>query len=226
MVKKSSLFLTIIAVATLIVAVIGASFAYFSYVGESTSTLTTVTGSIASTGLVSTTGGKELSMTLTANQMSYANREKTYHISDTGSITITEDGTHPVEIATMAISGGAAGKNYACDGTITIELPADGNTIKDNLTAGVFYIAFSKGNNPTLINTLDTAEIDLHDALNSAVTKNFKYTLTSGETATTNTTSLKADVYFKNTTDKQLDMAGKSIKVNITVKTVECNVVN
>ena len=79
--KKNTMLLTVIAVATLLVAVVGATFAFFAIQATSESNAkATITGSTenANVGSVALTGNTTLKLNLTAENMSKANPGKTY----------------------------------------------------------------------------------------------------------------------------------------------------
>ena len=214
--KKNILALSIIAIAVLLIAVISSSFAYFSVVGSNTTATTNISGVLPNVGTVGTTGGVTLSLNLTAADMSYSNKGKTYY-AQTASKALS--GT-PVNhtIANMAVSGGASGLTYSCDGKITISLPTDSNTIKSKLTAGSLFVKLTKGAGMEF--TDSGTEIDLSTAKDKDIEKTFTYTLNG----TTTSTSITGDVYFKNTEASQNTLSNSTINVKIDVVTTSCNV--
>lgn len=219
MVKKNAIALTVVAVATLLISIVGASFAYFSAVGTKTAT-TTITGATPNIGAVGTaTSQPSYTMNLTADQMSITNKGKSYHITSTG---ISETAA-PVTIATMSIAGGANNLKYTCTGDVTITIPAD-STIKSVLSTGSLFVKLAKGTNASQITTLTTDAIDVGSFASTGSKKvDIAYNLVSG-TTTTSSTSITADVYFANTTSDQQALANKSIKLTIAVNTTSCSV--
>jgi len=77
--KKNTMLLTVIAVATLLVAVVGATFAYFS-VTNSTVGGTTVDAAVEQVGTVTLSGGADLDLTVTAAQMAQSAAPATYSL--------------------------------------------------------------------------------------------------------------------------------------------------
>ncbi len=210
--KKSSMILTIIAVATLLISVIGASYAYFS-VASNTETKTQVTATTPNIGTIGTTGSSSISFNLTDEQLSYSNRNTEWHITEGGNVSETSS---PITIATMAASTVGESISYNCNGTINITLSGGEDSIKGVLAEGSLFVKLGKGSNN--ISELDETVINL-SSTNSAITRNFEYTINKSESA-----SLTADVYFKNTEGIQDDLADKSINLNITVSTDSCEI--
>lgn len=132
--KKNTMILTIVAVATLLVAVIGASFAYFSLsVGGTASTTANVT--TASPGNITIDGTEEtISLHVTASDMSLANAGSTYYATKSG--TTSKDIDNPITIATAKLTGGDANASYTCDYTIEVKSA----TKLDNVKSGDIFI--------------------------------------------------------------------------------------
>ncbi len=132
--KKNTMLLTVIAVATLLVAVVGATFAYFSIVsGTGGSTKTDFQGQVESTddvGLATLKGGTaNLYMYLTAADMSKANAGdagKSYWATTTvnnneSNKSETEESSY-YEISTLEISKiSRKSANYKCTSTLNIK---------------------------------------------------------------------------------------------------------
>ena len=114
--KKNTMLLTVIAVATLLVAVVGATFAYFAIsTGDSTNTSkTTVTGSTEGTnvGSVALQGNEDLTMKLTAADMASANQTHTFYANKSGTATI--DVEQKLDVGTATLTGGDADIKYEC----------------------------------------------------------------------------------------------------------------
>ncbi len=212
--KRNSMILTVIAIATLLVSVIGASYAYFSVVNNSEAQ-TIIKATTPNIGTIGTTGSLELNFSLTDEHLSYNNRNKDWHITSGGVVSETAS---PVTIATMAASSGDENLTYSCNGTINITLSDDEDSIKSVLKEGNLFIKLGKGDEK--ITELDDTTINLSNT-NSVINKTFKYTLGKSES-----TSLTADVYFKNTDAVQDELANKSIKINITASTSSCDIIS
>ncbi len=218
--KKNLMFLSLVAVATLLVAVVGASFAYFNIMSSSTSSTTTITGTTPNIGTVGTTGGVSLYLKPTAAQMASNATGNKYAIVGTSGDAVTQ-APSPV-IATIKVSGGDTATTYTCTGNIKVTLPensssANDNTIKDALTAGNLFIKFTKGG--TTVTTLNEKDIDLFTAVESGLTENYTVTLKGANAQA----QIKADVYLKNIDGNQNTLINKTIKVNIVATTTSCS---
>ncbi len=113
--KKNTMLLTVIAVATLLVAVVGATFAYFAIGATATNNAkTTITGSTenANVGTVTLTGNETLKMELTAADMALANQNHTFYANSDGKATI--DTEQELDVGTANLTGGDTGIKYEC----------------------------------------------------------------------------------------------------------------
>ena len=104
--KKNTMLLTVIAVATLLVAVVGATFAYFS-VSNSTVTGTTVDATVSQVGTVTLSGGADLDLTVTAADMAQSAAPATYSL---GSATV----------AKAELVGNGNDETYYCQFTLNV----------------------------------------------------------------------------------------------------------
>ncbi len=131
--KKNTMLLTVIAVATLLVAVVGATFAYFSVAGGSGTTNTTVTAQTpnADTLITVTAGTEELHLTLSAADMIKAKAGTTYYAVTSeenkdekipeGSVYTTTPGDKShANLGSVSISGAPDGAKYSCKFKVTI----------------------------------------------------------------------------------------------------------
>ncbi len=111
--KKNTMLLTVIAVATLLVAVVGATFAFFSLQVTGTSeTNGTVTAAKVGTATISTVEeNKTLKLSLTAEDMAKYTDDKVYYASVGGEAPGNSD---PINIANISYSGGEEGTTYSC----------------------------------------------------------------------------------------------------------------
>lgn len=114
--KKNTMLLTVIAVATLLVAVVGATFAYFAIsTGDSANTSkTTITGSTENTkvGSVALQGDETLTMNLTAQDMAEANKGNTFYATKEGKATMGSE--QRLDIGTATLTGGDSDIKYEC----------------------------------------------------------------------------------------------------------------
>lgn len=121
--KKNTMLLTVIAVATLLVAVVGATFAYFTASNTNSTTNTTTTVTTEQVGAVTLAGGKTLYLALSAADMAQTAANTTYYSSDTASSRNTS--ATPYDIATANVAGGASGTAYNCTFTLTATIDGD-----------------------------------------------------------------------------------------------------
>ncbi len=236
MLKKNSIILSVIAVAVLLLAVIGASFAYFSVIGENTSATTNVNVLTPVIGLVGTTGSKELTLNVTATQMNLTNKGKKYYaVEETESISSDNSSAQNITLATMTATGGNSNYTYNCSGTLTIKLgeELEENGLKDSLVNNSLFFDLSDSNDGIIFSEDVSNPIDLIALkTDDSITKDFTYTLTGGEEGNSSKT-LKGDVYLQNNglgENGDLDgadqkaLAGKNINIVITVTTTSCTV--
>ena len=227
MLKKGSIVLSVIAIAVLLAAVIGASYAYFSVTGENTSATTNINVFTPNIGLVGTTGSKTLTLNVSAKQMTLANQGKKYYAVENTSSSSDNSTAPDITLATMTVNGGDTKYSYSCTGTLTITLNGD---IKNVLASNSLYFEVKNSNGITIQDL--TSPLDLATLKTSGtVSKTFSYTLT-GATGS-NSKSLVGNVYFQNAglgsnssiaNADQSAMAGKNISVTITVTTTSCTV--
>ena len=118
--KKNTMLLTVIAVATLLVAVVGATFAYFSVSTSNSSQTVNVTGQTTAVGSATmTTPVTAMHLNLTGAEMAESLKGTGKYYSATGD----EDyltSAQPVNIAEMKVTGGDATVSYTCDYELTI----------------------------------------------------------------------------------------------------------
>ena len=215
--KKNTMILTIVAVATLLVAVIGASFAYFSLsVGGTASTTANVT--TANPGNITIDGAqKTISLHVTAADMSLAKAGKTYYATESGSVSETDT---PITIATATLTGGDANASYTCDYTIEVK----STTQLTNVKNGDIFIKFAGDG----ISTNGT--IDLSTLAQTGGTGDYKKSIDGKFTleGTTANKDLKASLYIVNktgdATNNQNYLAGQTISVTITVTGKTCQI--
>ncbi len=212
--KKNTMLLTVIAVATLLVAVVGATFAYFavSVTGDG-STSTNVTGSTSEApGTVTfATTASDLYLKLSAADMSKTAAgslgKKYYAVTDQDSRGETET---PVGIFTATVDGGPKTQKYSCTGDVKVTL--SGTMDSAALTAANATLTF--------------AGLQHADATKSLGTVETEYTLTGAKFEVTEGTplSVTALLMLENTaSDQTTALAGKQLSATISLeKGVTC----
>ncbi len=125
------MLLTVIAVATLLVAVVGATFAYFSLStsgSESTTTGTVTTSKIGSIAFTSDT--TDLTLSVSGQDMLKGSADKTYYAVK-GAVDSGSHGTQEaIEIAKVELSGAKTGDTYTCKNN-TLTVTPSGNMLTE-----------------------------------------------------------------------------------------------
>lgn len=215
--KKNTMLLTVIAVATLLVAVVGATFAYFSVTGANDNQTTAVNvkaediGSVALSNPTST-----MNISVTAADMSLANAGTSKFYATTASDGSGYNTTAtPYTVAEGKVGGGAATTKYKCTFTLNVAVTGD---MKDALDAGDASIVFSGA----LTETSDLTTV--------AATRTVTFDNLTGPDATQN---VQAYVVLNNRADadgvagsgSQNDLAGKSLTITLSNTNFACDTV-
>ncbi len=240
--KKNTMLLTVIAVATLLVAVVGATFAYFSISATYDSATSKVTGNTenAKVGNVVLTGSESLALTLTAEHMATAKEETTYWASTNGTpIESTvekpiQNGENKIDVGVATLTGGSADVVYYCT--------ANYKVVYNDANTNIVFKDGTEGNpndNDEAVLTLsgEDENVTIAEDLNSAI--NLKALQTEGETGKTGvvtfkltgngtdspvTKKLQATLSLKNSKEDQRErLAGKKFTINFTVTSFNCD---
>ena len=204
--KKNTMLLTVIAVATLLVAVVGATFAYFSVTGTNDAKTTVVTTEAEEVGTVALTNPTSaMSITLTAADMASAKQGTPYYATTTDANYVTSAENNQVALAT--VTGGETDTKYTC--TFNLNVVVDG-TMKESLVAGDAKIVFSG------------ALEEESDLTTVAASRSVTF---SNLTGTATTEDVKAYVVFNNTTVNQNAVAGKTLTVTLSNSDFTCDTV-
>lgn len=211
--KKNTMLLTVIAVATLLVAVVGATFAYFSVSATSTSATATVTTKAESVGSIALNSkNAPLYLNLSADQMSKANATKTYHAttSATGYAATTAPGATAVaEIVATAVAD--ANVTYKCTFNYSVKTTGEEAALAVLADDSTLTLSASEGV------TLNETSFNLGTA---SATGTGEVTIADGATAT-----ISAAAQFTNTNAEQNGLAGASIVTTVTFDTFACDTV-
>ena len=134
--KKNTMLLTVIAVATLLVAVVGATFAYYSVTSDtktsSTTNLNTTTQKVGTVSL--TTTQSNLYLHVTAEQMSKVNAGKSFYSTTTIADAATAVPNPQPTLATFELTGASQGDVYRCTFNYSLTTTSS-STNYANLTA-------------------------------------------------------------------------------------------
>ena len=205
--NKNTMLLTVIAVATLLVAVVGATFAYFTVsnaTGEATTTVTAKAEAVATFAL--SNANPALVLEVTAQEMAQGN-QKAYYAVKSGTDAKNTTKSTPLEVAKLTVT--APGESsYTCTTTLTVGATG---TMAESLVAGDASVTFSG----QATGTIDLASAEL--------TKKKTVDATFKLNKSTLSQSVNAVVALNNTSKVQNDLAGKNLSVTITAGAVTCN---
>lgn len=217
--KKNTMLLTVIAVATLLVAVVGATFAYFAVATERSEQTIKVTGEATAVGAATLeTPVTAMKINLTGTQMA-EDAQGTSYYSTTATDKAYETTAVPATIARVGITGGDDTVSYTCNYALTIAKGAT-DTMIENLVAGDGSIVLAGATLTDANTTFDLTELK-NDAEGNAQT----ITVNGSATALTNAApeEVTAYVQINNTTAKQT-FAGTNLAVEITATTFTCEI--
>ena len=223
--KKNTMLLTVIAIATLLVAVVGATFAYFSISADASGIKTTnVNGSATSTGAITmVTNTENLYLKLSAAEMTQTiagSTGKMYYATNqatTESMTsnyLADKAAATFDLATFSLAGGET--KYDCTYKYTVKLVTSG-VDKSKITgtlADDIKVVFS-GTSGTGIS--DETVMTIGDLLAVGDTgKELSGTVRNLTAGTENNQKIKVYSSFENTTEVQDVLAGITYTISIT----------
>lgn len=227
--KKNTMLLTVIAVATLLVAVVGATFAYFAIGATAENNAkTTITGSTenAQVGTVALTGNNDINMALTAEDMSLANKGHTFYAKGDGTAVI--DSEQKLTIGTATLTGGSSGVVYKCIAKYTITYDdtdlgaitwSDGTSDQEALGDDGAVLKLSAKDGSTIDIPADLQTIKLKDlASNKTKSGNITFTITGNGSSVTS--ELQASLAIANSEKEQQGRLANK-KFTITFETDE-----
>ena len=223
--KKNTMLLTVIAVATLLVAVVGATFAYYNVYSSSVTNVTNVTATTGSTGTVTlTTQDNELYINMPTENMLQANYGA-YYATSSNQPAVKNDDTDAIHtLATIASTNSVTGQNYSCTFTMNIafannngEASAFSSLANDDggytftLGSGVTVTGITSG---TRIGYTDLKTLASTNSGNLAGTVTF----TGNQTAT-----ITGSMVFNNLQDDtQNDLMNLNAKVTVSFSNFSC----
>lgn len=220
--KKNTILLTVIAVATLLVAVVGATFAYFSVVGNNNSNPTVITSSIDKVGtVVLTSPNFALNINLTSKDMDQklGGSASFYSVlpgSKENYLTSPENALQQVLLATVYDEN--IENSYECLATVKIGLQAINNKTLDSLIEGDGEIVFGGALEGTKVNLSDIKTGNKHELL----IENVKFTgLKYGTTK-----DITAYLVIHNTEVPQDYLQNEVLTISITAPEFVCEKVN
>ena len=214
--KRNQKITILIGLITLLVAVLGATYAYFQINTNNESSNTTITGSTPPNSLVTLIPGTDnLHINLSASDMAQANATKEYYATDAEDKSYEDnesDGTKT--IAKVELTGGEESLRYSCTAKLTISKVSDSeetDTIIDALTPGDMILQF-KGN---IINEkLDLSELKENNP--KEYTLNFKM-------AKDKEKNIQAYIKLINKDEPQNYLANKKLNIDISTSDLKCD---
>ena len=228
--RKNTMLLTVIAVATLLVAVVGATFAYYSISTTNDNNTTVVNTQTAKVGSVALTNPTpNLYLSLSAADMAKDN-QGAYYATTTANPAVgvsnyQMDGenkaTHPTSsiIARITADGGETDAVYSCKSSMRVVVA--GNMVQ-HLVTGDAQIVFSKTAGVTTF-TPTTVDVVSGTAAGTGDEKTFTYEYPVQYQTTGNTTqTISAYVQFNNTSVDQSALANKTFTITFSNPTFTC----
>ncbi len=219
--KKNTILLTVIAVATLLVAVVGATFAYFSVTVSQDGNTTTVTAKAGEVGSVAIKGSQDsFTLEVTADDMAQPSMDTNYYAIKTGDEGTTSSSTHggkwhsspqDLQVGSIALTGGSSNEAVECNTSILVNVSG---TMASKLKSGDAKLTIS-GDGAAGIEP-GVTDIDLYTITEGQSTGNTTYTgkvILNGPETTKNIT---AQLYLVNKTTEQNDLAGNTLTVQFT----------
>ena len=202
----------VIAVATLIVVVIGATYAYFSVTATNNFGTRTVTATAPSVGSVTLSTGSDLSMSLTAAQMMKKGSDTNYYAQSGSGKAATETAT-TVDIGSLVATSGT----FSCDYTISVTATGTNNmyTAFQGMTgksAGQIVLTVTPFGNSAQTLDFNTANLFTNKTITGTVT---------GVSTTAKKLQAQLKVVNKTSVD-QTALAGKDITISFGVTALTC----
>ena len=210
--KNNTMFMTIVAVSTLIVAVVGATFAYFTSADTATGTTKVETTTKKVGSIILNNPTNNISMKITAEQMAEDNKGAEYYATTSSADYVLSKEYIPV--SSFTITGGENDAIYLCtyrlniekspiikkgDATLTIDYTLD--KPKPDYTSIIGYRTFDLFEAPAYIDLTFEATGDVTDYVVASI-------------------SLK----YNNVDGNQDHLIGKTINLKITNSDLECTI--
>ena len=223
------MLLTVIAVATLLVAVVGATFAYFSLSVSGTASTTATVNAAKMPVIAIATTQNSFGVSVTAADMAkpenndksmwgIVNHEGEDNKSSDNTVGWWTDSAQKISIIKMTSSNGSEKETYECPITMTATLEG---TMKDSLTSGDAKLHLYGPDGSSVKITDSSSEIlsasgksyDLYDWRTDGKTINLTVQLTGNDESGK---EIKADLEFINKITPQNDLAGNELSLVLT----------
>ena len=203
--NKKRMILMLIGLFVSLLAVVGATYAYFSITGTNNSSSSVITNTFGESGNVTLTGSNTLHITLNATDMATNNKGNIYYATDVQSENYKTTSTS-YEVAKATVVGGDDSQSYSnCKFNLNVALSGD---MANLLQEGDMKITFSGAY---------TGTYDL-----SNLSSPYEVTL-SNLSGTNRTQSINAVVEFNNLDKDQVYLSGKTLTITLTNTDFSCN---
>jgi len=211
--KKNTMLLTVVAVATLLVAVVGATFAFFTAQNSAagTTNVTTTTETIGAVTVTNPTATMKIKLAAAHMQETVKGAEYWATATDADFV----DKAEHVTVAQLNVDGGTETTKYVCEFTLTVTKP-------QLIKAGDMAIILTTEDvedktTVTIENVTSGEEMDLFGASSYKVTVN-----QTGDVV--NKSLITAAVKLKNTTENQNYIAGETLLTSIANSGMSCTI--
>ena len=213
--KKKQIRLAIIGVVSLLLLVLGATFAYFLIDTDNSTSKSNIKGDISKAGVATLVPKtSNLHINLSSADMALANQGKEYYGDELESnpyVLSEEEGTHT--ISQVQITDGEDTTKYSCNAKVVVTMEiAEENNMGSVLEPGDLILQF-KGN-------LISEQLDLSEIKESGTKEyNLKFKL-KGNT----TEDIEAYIKLINRKENQNYLASKNLKVDIKTTELSCDI--
>ena len=218
--KKNTMLLTVIAVATLLVAVVGATFAFFAVSNPNDEKGATATATAQKPGMVTLENGTSVTATITAENMDKANQGKNIYITKSNGTRVAEEYSADTDKLTFATIKASKGNMESVTYSCTANLKVD--TTETDMTLGA-ETAYLKFDEVAGISAITTSEIDLSDASDWA-NKQITFTIDGDDDGATQKVITGSVWVVNKASDQSTDLAGKKLQVKVSVTGLDCKV--
>ncbi len=214
--KKKQKVAILIGLVTLLIAVLGATYAYFQISTNNESSNTTITGKTPPKSLVTLKPGADnLHLNISASDMSYENRTKEYYGTDGEDPYVGTEELGTKTIASVELTGGEVTTKYSCTAKLTVSKVTEeenADTMVEVLQLGDMILQF-KGN--IISEKLDLSE--LKENTPKEYNLNFKITGNKVE-------NIQAYIKLLNKEEQQNYLAGKKLNIDISTSELKCDI--
>ncbi len=210
--KNKRRIVLLFGIVAILVALSGATFAYFQITTETSNSKATITGSTPASGLVTLNQGVDnLHLNISASDMSLNNKGKEYYGTDDDQNYVDTEVLGTKTIADVTLSGGEETTKYSCTAKLTVSKD-ETDTMIEVLQPGDMILQF-KGN-------IISEKLDLSDLKdNNPKEYNLSFKITGN-----NKEEIQAYIKLLNKEEQQNYLAGRKLNIDITTSELKCEV--